>query len=58
MYPNNGRTIPVSRFIGEPNFNQFDTEQASVGYLFAHNINDALTFRQNLRYSWMHNAQK
>lgn len=58
VYPNNGRTIPVSRFIGEPNFNQFDTEQASVGYQFAHNINDALTFRQNLRYSWMHNVQK
>ncbi len=54
-YPNAGRTIPINRFVGEPNFDRFDTEMASVGYLFAHNINDALTFRQNLRYSWLHN---
>jgi iron complex outermembrane recepter protein len=54
-YPNAGRTIPVNRFVGEPNFDRFDTEMASVGYLFAHDINDVLTFRQNLRYSRMHN---
>ena len=58
VFPNNGRTIPVNRFIGEPGMNVFNTEQASVGYLFSHNINDSLTFRQNLRYSWMHNVQK
>jgi len=54
---NNGRYIPNTRFGGEPGMNQFDTEQASVGYLFSHNINDALTFRQNLRYSYMYNQQ-
>jgi iron complex outermembrane receptor protein len=57
VWSNNGRTIPVSRFGGEPGMNQFDTEQASVGYLFSHNINDALTFKQNLRYSYMYNQQ-
>lgn len=55
--PNNGRIIPVNRFGGEPGLNQFDTEQASVGYLFSHNINEALTFKQNLRYSYMYNQQ-
>lgn len=58
VFPSAGRTIPVNRFVGEPGFNNFDTEQASVGYLFAHDINDVLTFRQNLRYSWMHNDSK
>ena len=57
-FANNGRFIPNTRFGGEPNFNQFDTEQASVGYLLSHDINEALTFRQNLRYSWMHNEQR
>lgn len=57
VWSNNGRTIPVNRFGGEPGMNQFDTEQASVGYLLSHNINDALTFRQNLRYSYMYNQQ-
>jgi iron complex outermembrane receptor protein len=55
IYPNAGRIIPINRNTGEPGFNRYDNEIASVGYLFAHNINDNLTFRQNLRYSWMHN---
>ncbi|MGO3934258.1 TonB-dependent siderophore receptor [Rhodopseudomonas pseudopalustris] len=58
VFSNNGRSVPTSRFIGEPGFNQFDTEQSSFGYMLSHDINDALTFRQNLRYSWMHNIQK
>ncbi|MCA6106295.1 TonB-dependent siderophore receptor [Bradyrhizobium cenepequi] len=58
VFPNNGRIIPVTFFGGEPNFNQFDTEQSSAGYLLSHDINEAITFRQNLRYSWMHNEQR
>ncbi|MCA6125316.1 TonB-dependent siderophore receptor [Bradyrhizobium sp. WSM 1704] len=58
VWANNGRYIPNTRFVGEPGFNQFDTEQSSVGYLLSHDFNDALTFRQNLRYSWMHNEQR
>ncbi|WP_315837776.1 TonB-dependent siderophore receptor [Bradyrhizobium prioriisuperbiae] len=57
-FANNGRTISNTRFGGEPNFNQFNTELATVGYLFSHDFNDAITFRQNLRYSWMHNEQR
>ena len=29
-----------------------------LGYLLSHDINEAITFRQNLRYSWMHNEQR
>jgi iron complex outermembrane receptor protein len=57
-FANNGRFIRNTFFGGEPNFNQFDTEQASAGYLLSHDINEAITFRQNLRYSWMHNEQR
>ena len=58
VFPNNGRIIPNTFFGGEPGFNQFDTELATAGYLLSHNINEAITFRQNLRYSWMQNHQR
>ena len=58
VFPNNGRIIPNTFFGGEPGFNQFDTELATAGYLLSHNINEAITIRQNLRYSWMQNHQR
>ncbi|MDQ8732542.1 TonB-dependent siderophore receptor [Bradyrhizobium sp. LHD-71] len=57
-YSNLGRYIPNTFFGGEPNFNQFNTELANAGYLLSHDISEAITFRQNLRYSWMSNEQK
>jgi iron complex outermembrane receptor protein len=44
----NGR-LPRSRFAGEPGWDMFDREQWSVGYELAHKLNEAWTFRQNLR---------
>ncbi|OZI77678.1 TonB-dependent siderophore receptor [Bordetella genomosp. 12] len=46
----NGR-IPTSTFVGEPDFDRFNQTQWSVGYLFEHRLNDALTVRQNARFS-------
>ncbi|MDB6061579.1 MAG: TonB-dependent siderophore receptor family protein 6 [Verrucomicrobiaceae bacterium] len=43
-------TIPKHRFIGEPGFNDFDTEGTTGGYLFEHNFTDNITFRQNALY--------
>lgn len=37
-------------FLGDPSFNKFDHEQYRIGYQFEHRFNDALTFKQNLRY--------
>ncbi|NMG67285.1 TonB-dependent siderophore receptor [Azoarcus indigens] len=45
----NGR-IPRDRFVGEPGFNKFETENSTVGYLFSHRFNEQLSFRQNLLY--------
>ncbi|MBO3277092.1 TonB-dependent siderophore receptor [Pseudomonas schmalbachii] len=36
--------------LNEHSFNHFDQDQHSIGYEFQHRFNDALQFRQNLRY--------
>ena len=47
----NGR-IPLSFRAGDPSWDLWDTEIRSIGYLFSHQFNDALAFRQNLRYTY------
>lgn len=37
--------------VGDPGFEKWKREVWSVGYAFEHSFNDALTFRQNLRYT-------
>lgn len=37
--------------MGEPDFERWDRETWSAGYLFRHAFNDALTFENNLRYT-------
>jgi len=37
--------------VGDPNFELWDREIWSLGYLFSHRINNDLTVRQNLRYT-------
>ena len=44
----NGR-IPTRRFVSEPGFDAYDTEQFSVGWLFEHKFNDRWMVRQNFR---------
>lgn len=45
--------IETSRdaFFGEPDFNNFDTEETNIGYELSHQINDEIEFRQNARYT-------
>ena len=45
--------IETSRdaFFGEPDFNNFDTEETNLGYALSHQITDKLEFRQNARYT-------
>ncbi len=51
IYDNPNGKIPTSRFTSEPDFDRYDTEQKSVTSLIEWQLNDALTLRQNLRYS-------
>ncbi|MBW9116990.1 TonB-dependent siderophore receptor [Rhizobium cauense] len=46
-----GADIDIDTFLGEPDFNRFNTKQGDVGYQFEHEINDNLTFRSNGRYT-------
>ncbi len=46
-----GVDIDLDTFLGEPEFNKFNTEQTDVGYQFEHEFDNGLTFRQNARYS-------
>jgi len=53
LLPNPNGSIPISRFTGEPGFDGYDRHQSLVGYAFEQRIDDAWTFRQNLRYGHM-----
>lgn len=46
-----GVNVDSDTFLGEPDFNKFDTEQVDLGYQLEHPISDRLTFRQNARYT-------
>ncbi len=46
-----GANIDIDTFLGEPDYNRFDTTQADAGYEFMHRFDNGLTFRQNARYS-------
>jgi len=49
----NGLKIPTELFTGEPGYDRFDRDQNLIGYEFSHQVSDALTLRQNLRYGQM-----
>ncbi|WP_091918629.1 TonB-dependent siderophore receptor [Mesorhizobium sp. YR577] len=46
-----GANIDIGTFLGEPDFNRFNTEQVDIGYQFEHEFNENLTFRSNARYT-------
>lgn len=58
VFSNGGRKIGTDAFLGVRNFDRYDTEQASVGYLFEHEFNDNVVVRQNLRYAHLDNQQE
>lgn len=51
--------IPRDLFVSDPNFERSERRQAWIGYQFEHELNDNLTFRQNMRYhrvDWLHHT--
>lgn len=42
--------IPYDFNVGDPDFDSFERRTTRMGYEFEHELNDYLTFRQNLRY--------
>lgn len=49
ILPTSVGTIPRQNFLGEPNFDRFETKAGAVGYQFEHSFNNAVKIRQNLR---------
>lgn len=45
--------LPRGAFPGEPGYDHYKSDQASVGYEFEHEFDDTWTVRQNLRYSYV-----
>jgi iron complex outermembrane recepter protein len=43
--------IPTNTFIGEPDIDEYNTEQNAISYLFEHRLSDRWAVRQNLHYS-------
>lgn len=52
LLPHKLGSLPYDAFIGEPSFEKFDRNVASIGYLLSHDFDDNLSFRQNLRYTY------
>ncbi|PZU19038.1 MAG: TonB-dependent siderophore receptor [Shinella sp.] len=46
-----GFALDPDTFLGEPDFNYFNTRQTDLGYLFEHAFEGGLTFRSSARYS-------
>jgi iron complex outermembrane receptor protein len=40
-------------YAGDPDWNDFLSRQARIGYELEHELNDVVTLRQNLRYHWV-----
>ncbi|SPJ32136.1 TonB-dependent siderophore receptor [Kushneria phyllosphaerae] len=46
-----GSNIDPETFLGEPDYNDLDRFERNIGYLFEHDFQNGLTFRQNARYT-------
>jgi iron complex outermembrane receptor protein len=44
-------TLPTNRFIGDPDWDRYDTDRNSFGWLFEHKLSDTWKLRQNARYT-------
>ena len=44
-------TVSPDTYVGEPDFDKFNTIERNIGYQFRHDFNNGLQFRQNARYS-------
>jgi len=49
VLPNPNGSIPLDRFTGEPDFNDFTIEQSRLGYELDHSISDGWSIRHNVR---------
>lgn len=58
LFPGPNGFIPFRRFTGAPNYNVYDTTTSQITSLFEHRFDEAIIFRQNLRYSHIEGTYK
>lgn len=46
--------LDTSTFIGDPDWDRYNSERRSIGWAFEHQLNDNWTIRQNARWSYNH----
>ncbi|MFJ7440051.1 TonB-dependent siderophore receptor [Methylorubrum thiocyanatum] len=51
LFPGPNGFIPFRRFTGSPDYDTYNTTTSQITSLFEHRFDDAVIFRQNLRYS-------
>ena len=51
LQPNPNGRVSIDRFTGEPDVDEVDRTEYSIGYVLSHEFSTGLTFRQNLRYN-------
>jgi iron complex outermembrane receptor protein len=51
LLPNPNGRIPTHRFVSEPGFDRYDTQQRSISSFFEHRFNDTWKVDVNVRYS-------
>lgn len=54
----NGRRLPRSTFLGDRDFDDYDTDYGTVGYQFSHKFNEVFTFRQNARFAAIDHSER
>lgn len=50
--------LPYDFNVSDASYNESRREQTSIGYIFEHNLNDAVSFQQNLRYTHLDESYK
>lgn len=50
LLPNPNGELPRGRNLGAPEFNRYDGDTQTIGYIFEHSFSEAVKVRQNLRY--------
>lgn len=50
LLPSVSGRIPTDRYFGEPDYDEFDRETASIGYEFKHRFDEVWSFNQNFRF--------
>ncbi|VGO08024.1 Ferrichrome-iron receptor [plant metagenome] len=56
LHANPNGSVPRSRYVGEPDRENYRRDQTGLGYSLSHRFNDTVSLQQNARYARVHQA--